>query len=159
MRTRKLRTIARRWWRADGGNYDWDRVDRILTGRHDLVPRLLKALVETAPEGEVRYLGPAIIETLEMNIEFGLRHGPSRTLQMVNAAGLRQNQIIEVLSGAYSSYLMTMNISEVLADVLSPDEIHWLLDESAPVRFEYPFESNNVGQRVPRACPNSCLSV
>ena len=71
MRMRKLRTVARAWWRADGGDYDWDRVDRILTRGHDLVPRLLKALVETAPEGQVKYLGPAIIETLEDNVELG----------------------------------------------------------------------------------------
>lgn len=137
MRTRKLRTIARRWWRAEGGDYDWDRVDRILTGRHDLIPRLLRALVETAPEGGLKYLGPAIIETLEILVDLGFRRGPSRTLQMVMAADLRKDQLIEVLSGAYSSYLVAMNISDVLSDVLSAEELTWLLDDSAPGRFEY----------------------
>lgn len=97
------------------------------------------------------YLGPAIIETLEDNVELGLRRGPSRTLQMVRAAGLRKGQIVEVLSGAYSSYLMTMSISERLGDVLSPDEIDWLLDRFSlrTLRVSPELRIASSGRRVP----------
>lgn len=84
------------------------------------------------------YLGPAIIETLEMNIDLGFRKGPSRTLQMVLAAGLSKGQLLEVLSGAYSSYLAAMHIDDVLSDVLTKQELEWLLDDSAPGRFASP---------------------
>ena len=138
MRTRKLRTIARRWWRAEGGDYDWDRVDRILAERHDLVPRLLRALVEAAPEGRLSYLGPAIIETLEDLVDLGPRRGLSHTVQLLLAANLRKDQLIEVLSGAYSSYLVAMNIGDALSEVASSEDLAWLLDDSAPGRFEFP---------------------
>jgi hypothetical protein len=138
MRTRKLRTIARRWWRAQGGTYDWDRVYRILLERHDLVPHLIGALAETAPDGELKYLGPAVVETLEDFVDLGLRRGRSRTLQLVMAAGLRKDQLLEVLGGAYSRCLAGMGVAEALAGVLSPEELAWLLDDFAPGRFEYP---------------------
>ncbi|KRC62537.1 hypothetical protein ASE14_01505 [Agromyces sp. Root81] len=67
MRNRKLKTIARRWWNAEGGDYDWERVDHIVRERHDLVPRLIKALYETSPPGWEPYIGCVVVEDLEIS--------------------------------------------------------------------------------------------
>ena len=136
MRNRKLKTIARRWWNAEGGDYDWERVDHVVRERHDLVPRLIKALSETAPPGCEPYIGCVIVENLEILAEFEGRQ--SSTLRIVLASGLRKEPLVKVLSGAYSTYLEAMNIREGLAGVLEPDEIDWLLDDASPGRFEYP---------------------
>ncbi|SIO21796.1 hypothetical protein [Agromyces cerinus] len=110
MRTRKLRTIARRWWRSDGGDRDWDRVQFILEQRHDLVPGLINALAFTAPEGELSQLGPSIIEQLELLRVHSLRRSrPPRTMQLLREARLTQEQQDEILSGAYPEYLERMN--------------------------------------------------
>jgi len=136
MRNRKLKTIARRWWHAEGGDYDWERVDQIIRERHDLLPRLIKVLYQTAPPGWEPYIGCVIVEDLEILAEFEGR--ASQTLRIVLASGLREDQLVQVLSGAYSSYLEAMNIREGLAGVLEPHELAWLLDDARPGRFDYP---------------------
>lgn len=115
MRARKLRTIARRWWRSDAGDWEWNRVQSILQRRHDVVPDLIRALASTAPAGELSQLGPSIVEQLELHRAFSIpRPRPAQTLQLLLAARLTRDQLVEILSGTYPEYLEQMNVPEDL---------------------------------------------
>lgn len=124
MRSRKIRSIARRWWPSRGGDYDWERVDRLYQ-RPDIVPDLIRNLVETAPLGAITYVGTAVVEDMAMDYE-GREH---LALELVLKAGLSREQLFEVLGGCYSYYLERLGVPDRLARLFSPAQIAWLMNE------------------------------
>jgi len=124
MRHRKLRTIARRWWPSHGGDYAWNRVEDLTYRRLDLVPALIRSLVDTAPEGAITYVGTAIVEDLVID-------HPQRgefVLDLVLKAGLSREELFEVLGGCFPSYLEKLGVPTRLVSVFSPDQIEWLMN-------------------------------
>ena len=124
MRSRKLRSIARRWWPSHGGDYDWERVERLYQ-RPDIVPDLIRNLVETAPQGAITDVGTAIVEDIALDYE-GREHV---ALDLVLKAGLSRDQLFEVLGGCYSHYLENLGVPDRLAGLFSPAQIAWLMNE------------------------------
>jgi len=129
MRKRKLRTIARRSWPADGGSYDWHRVYN-MTRRLDLVSGLIREMVRTAPDGGWAYVGTWIVEDMSMNAKFE-NHGTQRqVLELVLKAKLTGNELFGVLSGVYPHYLEGFGARERLVGILPPAQLAWLLDRT-----------------------------
>ena len=136
MRQRKLTTIAKRWWRStlDFNYYDYERVHAILE-RADLVPVLIKTLVETAPAKGPRYVGTSVLEDLSMDAEFDQR--PNRALDHLLAARLTTEENVTVLAGVWPEMLVEWGIREKMAAVLSTEQIDWLTDGGSPGRYDY----------------------
>lgn len=129
-----LRAIAERWWPSRGDDEAYDAVSRIVEARHDLVPELLRALVETAPGGGLPFIGTTLIEDLIMQTEFdGL---PShRVVDLLLAADLDAKVVFGILSGVYAELLAEIDADARLRGVLSPEQMAWLLNSEAPERL------------------------
>jgi hypothetical protein len=129
-----LSATAERWWPSQGDDEAYDAVSQILQDRHDLVPGLIRALVDAAPGGGLPFIGTSLIEDLVMQTEFdGLP--THRVLDLLLAADLDARVVFGILSGVYAELLAEINADARLRGVLPPEQIAWLLNPEAPERL------------------------
>jgi hypothetical protein len=129
-----LSATAQRWWPSQGNDEAYDVVSRIVQYRHDLVPDLIRALVDTAPGGGLPFIGTSLIEDLVMQTEFdGLP--THRVVDLLLAADLDARVVFGILSGVYAELLAEINAAVRLRGVLPPEQIAWLLNSEAPERL------------------------
>lgn len=111
--------VARGYWAAPTGIAS-QRVDDIIWNRHDLVPALLRALAETAPEGQLHMIGVGPLESLSIHFE---GRGEDLTLDLLIAAEIPTDALMEILSGPWPQYLEKWNASERLKGILSEEQL------------------------------------
>lgn len=123
-----MREVALGYW---GGtdNLDWYRADDIVMGRPDLVPSLLRALAETASPAQLSLIGVGPLESLSIQAEHAGR--PDPTIDLLLAAGLSSETMARILMGPWPHYLEKWDIAERLKDILSEQQITWLLTRGA----------------------------
>ena len=128
--------IAEGWWTSDGSDDVFGEVEDILDNEPAKVPALLRAMVDTAPEGQLHRIGTGPIESLEMGIEFGWRKKPA-TMELLLAANLTAPELLEVLRGAWPSYIVEMDVARWLGGILTHEQLEWLRTEDAPGRHDW----------------------
>lgn len=102
MADQDFEAIAREWWGGDGTQDAFDEVWRIQEFDRELVPALLRALVDTVPrEQSIAYIGTSVLESLMMEPD---PLSASRVAELVKAAGLSPEQIALILTGMYPHY-------------------------------------------------------
>jgi hypothetical protein len=132
----ELLRIAEGWWTSDGSDDVSGEVEDILHGKPGTVPDLLRAMVDSAPEGRLHRIGTGPIETLEMGIEFGWRTEPS-TMELLLAAKLSPSELFAVLRGAWPSYIVEMDVARWAQGILSDDQVEWLSTDDAQGRHDW----------------------
>jgi hypothetical protein len=132
MLSRGLTYLARKWWESEGGDIYWELVRKILRTEIDLVPGLLRAMVETAEPDKISYIGAGPVEDLQMWLKE--RQRPP-TMDLVLEADLAPEELFQVLKGAYASFLIQMGAESRLAGILPEEQITWLLREDVPGRY------------------------
>lgn len=126
-----MREVARGYW-ANPTGVASRRVDDIIWNRHDLVPRLLRALADTAPPGQLPMIGVGPLESLSIHARAqGLEN---HALDLLIAAGLPPAALVEILSGPWPHYLEDWNASERLKGVLSASQLAELRARTNPGR-------------------------
>lgn len=128
--------IAKGWWTSDGSDDVFGEAEDILHNDAAKVPGLLRAMVDTAPEGRLHRIGTGPIESLEMSIEHGWRKQPA-TMELLLAAKLSAPEMFEVLRGAYPSYIVEMDVAHWLDGILTNEQLEWLRTEDAPGRHDW----------------------
>jgi hypothetical protein len=124
-----MREVARGYW-ANPTGLASQRVDDIIWNRHDVVPRLLRALADTAPPGELHMIGVGPLETLSMHArQQGLE---DRTLDLLIQAEIPADALVEVLAGPWHHYLEDWNAGERLKGVLSDSQLAEIKARSNP---------------------------
>jgi len=78
-------------------------------------------------------VGTSIVEDLVMDREDDGRE--SEALDLLLKARLTRAELFGVLSGVYVHYLEALDIRTRLAEVLSSEQVDWLLDNGAPHRW------------------------
>lgn len=123
-----MREVALGYW---GGtdNLDWYRADDIIMGRPDLVPSLLRALAETATPAQLSLIGVGPLESLSIQAEHAGQ--PDPTIDLLLAAGLSSETMARILMGPWPHYLEKWDIAERLKDILSEQQMTWLLTRGA----------------------------
>jgi hypothetical protein len=136
VRARKLRTIAKRWWRLSKkyNYYDDARVER-LRMTPTAIPSLLSALAATAPPDRLHYAGTTVLEDIYHDAGFFDR--PNRVFDYLKRARLTDVQLFAMVSGVYPYLLEEWGIREQLASRLSTEQIEWLTNREAPGRGDY----------------------
>jgi hypothetical protein len=134
--SQELLRIAKGWWTSDGSDDVFGEVEDILNDEPAKVPDLLRAMVDTAPEGRLHRIGTGPIETLEMGIEYGWRQQPA-TMELLLAAKLTAPEMFEVLRGAWPSYIVEMDVARWLGGILTNEQLEWLRTEDAPGRHDW----------------------
>jgi len=112
------------WWLRD---FDAaDEVDRITREQKERLPSLIRALVESAPDGALSYIGVTILEDLA---DFAVQEGgDDPSLGVLIAAKLTLADTFEILSGPYPHYLQRWGIREHLAKMFSVAQFDALED-------------------------------
>ncbi len=128
--------IAHGWWTSDGSDDVYGEVEHIIDKEPAKVPDLLRAMVDTAPEGRLHRIGTGPIERLEMGIEFGWRKKPA-TMELLLAANLTASELFEVLRGAWPSSIVEMDVARWLDGILTHEQLEWLRTEDALVRHDW----------------------
>jgi len=127
--------LARGWWASDGSEDYFDRVEEILDTDPSKVPELIRAMVDTAPEGRLARIGTGPVETLQMAMEFGWRETPT-TMELVLAAELTPAELFGVLKGAYPNYIVDMDVARWTAGILTAEQVAWLSKPGGQGRYE-----------------------
>jgi hypothetical protein len=124
-----MRQVARGYW-ADPTEIASQRVDDIIWHRHDLVPSLLRALADAAPAGKLHMIGVGPLESLSIDArDQGM---PDPTLDLLIAAEIPGEMLVEILSGPWPEYLTEWNAIERLAGILSESQLRQLKARSGP---------------------------
>lgn len=129
---RDLERLASEWWLTQRREYvgddddAFDQVFEMILNDSTELSRLLQALVRTAPEGAISYVGVAILEDLTDQADFAGR--PDRAIDALLAAELNAAEMFEVLSGPYPNYLARWRVQDRLADVFTSNHLAALFD-------------------------------
>jgi hypothetical protein len=138
MADRDLETIAREWWAGDGTQDAFNEVSNIGWNQHDRVPALIRAMLDTAKEAppgtSIAYIGTSLIESL-LTEPYPIP--PAQVFALIRAAEVTHEELLGVLRGVYPEMLVTYDMSGLLGDVLTQEEIAWLTDRSAPGRRDF----------------------
>lgn len=127
-----MHVLAARWWLSGSGDDAYEEVWEIVNQRSEALPELISALVATAPAGESRYVGTAILEELIVAEKAG---SGASALEFRFDANLARANLFEVLSGVYCELLSKARLAELGSTHLSPTQIEWLLDPNASGRW------------------------
>lgn len=111
-----MREVARGRW-ANPVGIAADRVQDIIWNRHELVPSLLRALAETAPTGQLHMIGVGELEDLSMAASHRGIEDP--TIDLLIAADIPPDALLEILSGPWPDYLERWRAAERLRGILS----------------------------------------
>jgi hypothetical protein len=114
-----------------------------MSDRPEAMPALIPALVVSAPEGGLSYIG---VVTLEDVAELATQRGiPDLTMDMLVAAELDASVTFEILSGPYPEYLDRWDIRDRFSTTFSPAQIDALYDWTNRRGHRLVIEGDRVG--------------
>jgi hypothetical protein len=116
--------LAVECWRKDGDG--WEEVDRIEREEPESLPAVIRALVNTAPDGAISYIGVQVLEDLAEHSRAEARDDPA--MDVLIAAQLSPADTFEILAGPYPEHLDQWRIRERFATVFSPAQFDALED-------------------------------
>jgi len=97
---------------------------------------LLRELALAAPsEKDLAYVGTTWVVGLEYR--FDAEGSVGESIRILLGAGLPATTVVRVLSGVAPDWLAAMGAPALLADVLEPAQIAWLVDPAAACRRDY----------------------
>lgn len=129
-----LNTLAEAWWASDGGDDAFDQVDAILHRGRAQVPALIRAAADTAPDDRLPYVGTALIEDLVFECEYS--GDPGRAGSILREVDFDAATLFRVLSGMFAEPLKVLDPRASFGDLLSEEQLTWLLDDTAPRRWD-----------------------
>ena len=116
--------LAAECWRQGGDG--WEEVDRLEREEPVSLPAVIRALVASAPDGALSYIGVQILEDLAELSKAEARDDPA--MDVLIAAQLNPADTFEILAGPYPEYLDQWGIRERFATVFSPAQFDALED-------------------------------
>ena len=116
--------LAANCWRPGGEG--WEEVDRLEREEPETVPAIIRALVASAPDGALSYIGVQILEDLA---ELAEEEGRVDTaLDVLIAAQLTPADSFEILAGPYPHYLERWRVRERFAATFTSAQLDALSD-------------------------------
>ena len=124
MAENRFADLAANCWSSDLDG--WDEVNRLMHEQPETLPEIIRALVASAPDGALSYIGVQILEDLAELAEAEARDDPA--IDVLIAAQLTPADTFEILTGPYPHYLERWEVRERFASTFSAAQLDVLMD-------------------------------